>query len=102
MLFVILAVPEALKAFRSQLKDNLREKYLRQMGSDAEGSRALTRRVYSKTFTIMGFVYTAVMLLALAYNLVGLIIPESGVHGVLPYQTQNRMNIPNIDWFFKR
>ncbi len=102
MLFVILAVPEALKAFRSQLKDNLREKYLREMGSDAEDTRALTRRVYSKTFTVMGFVYTAVVLLALAYNLVGLIIPENGVHGVLPYQTQNRMNIPNIDWFFKR
>lgn len=102
MLFVVLAVPEALKAFRTQLKANLREKYLKQMGSEAEGSRALTRRVYSTTFTVMFFVNLAVVVLALAYNLVGLIIPDSGVHGVLPYQTQNRMDIPNIDWFFKR
>lgn len=102
MLFVILAVPEALKAFRSQLKDNLREKYLRQMGSDAEDTRVLTRRVYSTTFKVMGLIYTAVVLMAFAYNLIGLIIPENGVHGVLPYQTQKGWNIPNIDWIFKR
>ena len=102
MLFVILAIPEALNAFKAQLKSNLREKYLKEMGDEAEGTRALTRRVYSKTFKVMFAVNTAIVVLALAYNMVGLIIPENGVHGVLPYQTQNHMDIPNIDWFFKR
>lgn len=101
MLFVILAVPEALKAFKHQLRDNLKEKYIEEMGSDAEDSRALARRIMNKTAVVMFVVTTAVVLLAFAYNMVGLIIPEEGVHGVLPYQTQNRMNIPNIDGFFK-
>ncbi len=102
MLFVILAVPEALKAFKHQLRDNLKEKYIKEMGSDAEDSRALARRVTNKTAVIMFMVTTVIVLLAFAYNMVGLIVPEEGVHGVLPYQTQNQMNIPNIDGFFKR
>lgn len=102
MLFVVLAVPEAIKAFRSQLKNNLREKYLRQMDGDAEDSRVVTRRVYSTLFKVMAVVYTLVVLSSFAYNLIGLIVPEKGVHGVLPYQTQNGMDIPNIDWLFER
>ncbi len=102
MLFVILAVPEGLKAFKHQLRENLKEKYLREMGSDAEGSRALATRITNKTAVMMFSVTAAIVVLALAYNMVGLIIPEAGVHGVLPYQTQNRMDIPNIDGFFKR
>lgn len=102
MLFVILAVPEALKAFKHQLRDNLTEKYTKEMGSEAEGSRALTRRVANTTAMVMFAVTAVVVLLAFAYNMVGLIVPETGVHGVLPYQTQNQMNIPNIDGFFKR
>ncbi len=102
MLFVVLAVPEAIKAFRAQLKSNLREKYLKQMGDDAKDTRVITRRVYSSLFKAMAVVYTLVVLLAFAYNLIGLIIPENGVHGVLPYQTQNGMKIPDIDWLFKR
>lgn len=102
MLFVILAVPEALKAFRSQLREELRNKYLKEAGGEAEGSRALNERVYSSLFKVMGAVYAAVTLLAFAYNMLGLIVPEAGVHGVLPYQTQSRMNIPDIDRFFKR
>lgn len=101
MLFVVLAVPEAIKAFRSQLKNNLREKYLRQMDGDAEDSRVVTRRVYSTLFKVMAVVYTLVVLSSFAYNLIGLIVPEKGVHGVLPYQTQNGMDIPNIDWLFE-
>ncbi len=101
MLFVILAVPEALKAFKHQLRDNLKEKYLKEMGSGAEESRALVRRVTNTTAVVMFIVTTAVVLLAFAYNMVGLIVPDAGVHGVLPYQTQNRINIPNIDGFFK-
>ena len=91
MLFVILAVPEALKAFKHQLRDNLKEKYLKEMGSGAEESRALVRRVTNTTAVVMFIVTTAVVLLAFAYNMVGLIVPEAGVHGVLPYQTQNRI-----------
>lgn len=101
MLFVILAVPEALKAFKHRLRENLKEKYLKEMGSGAEESRALARRVTNTTAVVMFIVTTAVVLLAFAYNMVGLIVPDAGVHGVLPYQTQNRINIPNIDGFFK-
>lgn len=101
MIFVVLAVPEAIKAFKGQLRENLKAKYLRQMGEEAEGSRALARKVYDKSVMIVALVSVAVCILALAYNMMGLIVPGRGVHSVLPYQTQNRMEIPDIDKFFK-
>lgn len=101
MIFVVLAVPEAIKAFKGQLRENLRAKYLKEMGEEAEGTRALARRVYDNSVKIAVLVSGIVCILALAYNLIGLIVPERGVHSVLPYQTQNRMEIPDIDKFFK-
>lgn len=90
MLFVILAVPEAIEAFRTQLRSNLTEKYVKETDSGAGGSRALTKRVYSTVFKVMAVVYVAVFVTALAYNMVGLIVPEKGVHGVLPYATDRK------------
>lgn len=103
MLFVVLAIPEAINAFRDQLKINLREKYTKAYkGKDNdENSRVAVRIADGKTAVAVALVTAGVLLLAFAYNMMGLIIPENGVHGVLPYQLQGGSQIPSIDSLFK-
>ncbi len=43
-----------------------------------------------------------ISIFAFVYNMYGLIVPPKGAHGVLPYQTRLRIDIPNIDSFFKK
>lgn len=100
MIFVILAVPEALKAFSVQLKENLTAKYAVTKGGNNKAKAAVRRasEVTSRTVTI---VTAVVMVLAFAYNMMGLIVPEYGVHGVLPYRTHAGFELPSIDGIFK-
>lgn len=104
MLFVVLAVPEALNAFRDQFKTVLREKYIKvyhAKSEDQENYRIAVRRADGKTALTVVLVTAGVFVLALAYNMMGLIVPEKGVHGVLPYQIQGGTEIPSIDHWFK-
>lgn len=103
MVFVVLAVPEAIKAFSGQLRENLERKYTQRHGSSGEDK---SRVVGSKVSSVVGKTVTAVtavvLVSAFAYNMiVGLIIPENGVHSVLPYQTSLGFDIPSIDFLFK-
>lgn len=104
MLFVILAVPEALNAFKKQLKTVMKEKYTKSYNAtskDQEDYRIAVRRADGKTALIITLVTVGVLVLAFAYNMVGLIVPDKGVHGVLPYQMQNGYELPSIDHWFK-
>lgn len=98
MLFVVLAVPELLKVFKDQLKENLTAKYTEEMGKSGEDK---TRRVKAKASRITGrvtaIVTVSLLVLAFAYNMMGLI---RGAHGVLPYQTSYGWDIPSIDGLF--
>ena len=98
MLFVILAVPEAIKSFSAQLKTNLTGKYTERMEGDGVEAAAKAKAVTARTVTI---VTAAVLVLAFAYNMMGLIVPERGVHGVLPYQVRGDFELPSIDGLFK-
>ena len=102
MLFVILAIPEAILAFSAQMKDNLIAKYT-ESTADPEGDniRTVTAKATTAAFRAMVITSAAVMVLAFAYNMMGLIVPENGVHGVLPYNTRVDFEIPSIDWLFK-
>ena len=99
MLFVILAVPEAIKAFALQLRGNLIRKYTE--SSDGGDTRVITAKATAVASRIVMIVTILVLLLAFAYNMMGLIVPAYGVHGVLPYQTRLDFEIPSIDGFFK-
>ncbi|MCM1054448.1 MAG: EpsG family protein [Bacteroides sp.] len=101
MLFVVLAVPEALLAFKGQLKAGLKEKYVSSARGDERKKRLAARKAKRKTAAVMYSVTAAIAVLAFVHNMIGLIIPEKGAHGVLPYQTRYDIEIPNIDGFFK-
>lgn len=101
MLFVVLAVPEAIKAFRVQLEANLKKKYIQRVGGNERKQKLVSQRVRSRVTVIVGCITAAVVIFAFAYNMVGLIVPVNGVHGVLPYQTRSGIYIPSIDSYFK-
>ena len=102
MLFAVLAVPEGLKAFKTELLPYFKRKLLRESGTEGEeGSRIIERKAKKKTSSIVSITIAAILVLAFAYNMIGLIVPENGVHGVLPYQMRDGMKLPNIDGFFK-
>lgn len=103
MLFVILAVPEAIQAFSAQLNENLIKKYTKTTGgiSGNNKTRAIASKASAVVSRIVSITTVVVLVLAFAYNMLGLIVPEYGVHGVLPYRTHLGFDIPNIDGIFK-
>lgn len=106
MLFMVLAVPEAIEAFRNQLRADLRDKYLDTVSSH-EGigekkKKAIIARNKKKTSAAVTCVTLSILVLAFTYNMIGLIVAsEVGAHGVLPYNNRLHIDIPNIDSFFK-
>ena len=108
MIFVVLAIPEALSAFKKQLTENYTEKFSSSSNKNGENtdgskSRAAVSKAKRQTSSIVSITVAAVLLLAFVYNMIGLIVPKKGVHGVLPYQLQSSVGIdlPSIDSFFK-
>lgn len=108
MIFVVLAVPEALNAFRTQLTENFNEKFSKityKNGENTDGSmsRTFASKAKRQASSIVAMTTIAILLLAFVYNMVGLIVPKRGVHGVLPYQLQSSVefDLPSIDDFFK-
>ena len=99
MLFVILAVPEAIKAFSAQLRINMKAKCVD--NSTGKKSKFSVVRATTVASQIVIMVTAGVMLLAFAYNMMGLIVPVKGVHGVLPYESRLGIEIPNIDGLFR-
>ena len=107
MIFVVLAIPEALNAFRKQLTENYTEKFSKvdknNENTDGSKSRTVVSKAKRQASSIVAMTATAILLLAFVYNMIGLIVPKKGVHGVLPYQLQNSVGIdlPSIDSFSK-
>jgi len=105
MLFMVLAIPEAIYAFRDKLRADLRQKYLdtvsggKVIGEKRKGE--LRKKNKIKTSAAVACVTLSVLALAFTYNMIGLIAPEEGAHGVLPYRTRLGIDIPDIDSFFK-
>lgn len=102
MSFLIIAVPEAIYAFKDKFSENSKISLAKQYGDDQEGLRAAERKAEKKLSVIVFSISAAVLILAFAYNMLGLIVPKNGAHGVLPYKTLQGYNIPNIDAWFKR
>lgn len=107
MLFVVIAVPEAIEAFRKELAVRMKKRAAEssQKGKAAHASKHEKEKTpivaEDKARTVCTAITVAVMIMAFAYNMMGLIVPENGVHGVLPYQTRMGIDIPSIDPFFK-
>lgn len=101
MLFVVIAVPEALKAFKEELLPYFIKSWSKESGTEEEASRVVMAKAKKKTSTIVSITVATILVLAFAYNMIGLIVPENGVHGVLPYQMQGGIELPSIDSFFK-
>lgn len=110
MLFVVLAVPEALAAFKKELGAFMKQKYIKayhaESGAPAESKkhadyRIAVRKAEGRTALAVVMVAASVLILAFAYNMMGLIPIEKGVHGVLPYQIQGGAQLPSIDHWFK-
>lgn len=102
MLFVVLAVPEAISAYKAQLKANLKEKYVLSAQGNERKTRLAVRKAKRKTSAVAASIMVVVVLFAFVHNMLGLIVPAYGAHGVLPYQTRYEIEIPSIDAFFKR
>ena len=103
MLFVILAVPEALKAFSMQYKENFIKKQTADSGKPSKSVRSVaSAKANVATSKVMMIVTASVLVLAFAYNMMGLIVPVKGVHGVLPYESRLDIDIPNIDGIFRQ
>lgn len=101
MMFVVLAVPEALSAFRKQLETNIKGKYVQRVNGDEKKQKLVAKRAAGRAVMTVSIITAAVMIFAFVYNMVGLIVPANGVHGVLPYQTRSGIYIPSIDSLFK-
>lgn len=101
MLFMVLAVPEAISAFRSQLKTSLKAKYVLAAQGGEGKIRSAVRMAKRKTSAAVISVVAVIVVFAFAHNMLGLIVPPKGAHGVLPYQTRYGIDIPSIDSFFK-
>lgn len=102
MLFVVIAVPEAIREFTLQYRENLTAQYSEKYhGAEEDKTRRVKAKVNAKANKAVAIITTAVLVLAFAYNMMGLIIPEKGVHNVLPYQTSYGWDIPSIDGLFK-
>lgn len=101
LIFAVLAVPEAISAFRSQLKTSLKTKYVLAAQSGEGKIRSAVRMAKRKTSAAVISVVAAIVVFAFAHNMLGLIVPPKGAHGVLPYQTRYGIDIPSIDSFFK-
>lgn len=110
MIYLIIAVPEAIYAFKEKLVE-------RSQNADTENSSDLHESkkikpqkhahfaecsVEKKSNRIVVAVSSAVLVLMFAYNMLGLIVPKYGAHGVLPYKSIYNLSIPDIDGWFKR
>lgn len=106
MLFMVLAIPEAVDAFRNQMRADLREKYIDTVsmhnGMEEKKKNAIKAKNRKKTSAAAACVTLSILVLAFTYNMIGLVkASENGAHGVLPYNNRLRIEIPNIDSFFK-
>jgi hypothetical protein len=102
MIFTVLAVPEFILAFKAQFKVNLKGKYLPDGEENERKLRIVSKTVNRKTGIAVICITAAVTIFAFVHNMYGLIVPPKGAHGVLPYQTRLRIDIPDIDGFFKK
>lgn len=101
MPFLLIAVPEAINAFKDKFTEKGKVKLAEQFGEDSEGLQAAERKLEKKVVWIVFAISATVLILAFGYNLMGLIVPKKGVHGVLPYRAAG-FKVPNIDSWFKR
>lgn len=100
MPFMLLCVPKALKVFKDKFSERGIAKLAEQYEEGSKELKVAKVRLKRKTALIVTLITEAVLLLAFAYNMMGLIIPKTGVHGVLPYQAIKGITFPNIDsWF---
>lgn len=97
MSFIVIAVPEAIVLFKDKFLENSRRSI-----DDSEGLDAAVEKAEKRLSVIVPAISSAVLVLAFVYNMLGLILPENGAHGVLPYRNLAGFNIPNIDSWFKR
>ena len=102
MPFLLIAVPEAISVFRDKFSERGRAKLAKRFGSDRKGLMAAERRLKKKTVITVSVIGAAVLAMAFAYNMVGLILPAKGVHGVLPFRALDGIELPDIDHWFKR
>lgn len=101
MPFLLIAVPEAISVFGDKFSERSEKKLAEKFGDDAEGLEVAVLKAEKKRKIIIISIDAAVLVLALGYNLLGLIVPENGAHGVLPFYNRFGLNIPNIDNWFK-
>lgn len=102
MPFLLIAVPEAISVFGDKLSERSSRALADRFGEDAEVLRVAELKAEKKRKIIMIVINTAVLVLAFGYNLLGLIVPKTGAHGVLPFKNRFGLDIPDIDHWFKR
>lgn len=102
MPFLLIAVPEAISVFGDKLSERSSRALADRFGEDAEVLRVAELKAEKKRKIIMIVINAAVLVLAFGYNLLGLIVPKTGAHGVLPFKNRFGLDIPDIDHWFKR
>ncbi|MDE6728391.1 MAG: EpsG family protein [Oscillospiraceae bacterium] len=102
MTFMIIAIPEMIYAFKDKLSENSKRVLEKKYGDDEEGLRCAESEAKQKHSKIITAISAGVIAMAFAYNMMGLVIPKKGVHGVLPYKTIYGVKMPDIDGWFKR
>lgn len=101
MSFLLIAVPEAISVFRDKFSEKSRISLERRYSDNQRRLYTAECRLKKKITIIVFAISAAVLVLAFAYNMLGLIVPKNGAHGVLPFRTLKGYKIPNIDAWFK-
>lgn len=101
MPFLLIAVPEAISIFGDKLSEKIEKKYPKKPSANGKGDSSGYSKALKKQKIIILSITVGVMVLAFGYNLLGLIVPKYGAHGVLPFTDRFGLNFPNIDSWFK-
>lgn len=102
MPFMLIAVPEAISMFEIKFSKRSKRKLEIKFGDDADGLNEAVIKADKKLKIIITVINVAVLILTFGYNMLGLILPKYGAHGVLPFRDRFGLDFPNIDSFFKR
>ena len=102
MPFMLIAIPEAVHIFKDKFSERTMEALANKFQDDSDGLQEAQTKAKKKLEIIVLAVDAVVLIAMFAYNLMGLIIPERGAHGALPYNNIFGLDLPNIDGWFKR
>ena len=102
MPFMLIAIPEAIYIFKEIFAERTSSKLAEKYADDPGGLAPAQAKAEKRVKIIMLSINGVILLAMFFYNMMGLVIPDRGAHGALPYQTIfGNLKLPSIDGWFK-